>query len=240
MFKVKIADIVVEIDNIYSFIEEICKDYIYDGDIFDFHVASSQAEIDEEREKMQDGEEYTDGYLENICVYRKIALLILEKDAFVMHAAVVGVDDKAYAFTARSGTGKSTHIALWKLVLGDRVYVINGDKPIIRLLEDKLYVYGTPWCGKEMWQTNTRAQLNGICFLERGEENIITRLTPAQAVAKIMKQILIPENEAGVIKTFDLVDKMLKDTNLWRLACNISVEAATKAFNAMHGGNYED
>ncbi|MBO5091071.1 MAG: hypothetical protein J6C61_01145 [Clostridia bacterium] len=77
-------------------------------------------------------------------------------------------------------------------------------------------------------------------LLERGEENIITRLTPAQAVAKIMKQILIPENEAGVIKTFDLVDKMLKDTNLWRLACNISVEAATKAFNAMHGGNYED
>ena len=85
MFKVKIADIVVEIDNIYSFIEEICKDYIYDGDIFDFHVASSQAEIDEEREKMQDGEEYTDGYLENICVYRKIALLILAERFFVFN-----------------------------------------------------------------------------------------------------------------------------------------------------------
>ncbi len=237
MFKVKVADIVVEIDNIYPFIKDVCKDYIYTGEGFDFQVASSQAEIEEERQRINDGEEYFDGYLENICVYRKIALLILEKDAFVMHAAVVGVDDKAYAFTAKSGTGKSTHIALWKRVLGDKVYVINGDKPIMRFIDGKLFVYGTPWCGKEMWQTNTRAELNGLCFLERGKENIITPVAPSDIVSLVMKQILIPNDANGVIKTFDMVDKMLNNTKLWRLACNISYDAAEKAYSAMHGGN---
>ena len=240
MFKVKIADIVFEIDNIYSFIEEICKDYIYDGDGFDFHVSSSQKEIDEERLASEENRGYSDGYLENICVYSRIALQILEKDAFVMHAAVIGIEDKAYAFTAKSGTGKSTHIALWKRLLGDRVYAINGDKPIIRLINGKLYAYGTPWCGKEMWQTNTKAVLNGLCFLERGKENVITKLSPKDAVSMVMKQVFIPNDAQSVIKTFDMVDRMLNDTNLWRLACNISLEAAEKAYNAMHGGIYED
>lgn len=239
MFKVKIADLVVEIDHIYPFVKEICKSYIYTGDGFDFRIKSTQADIDKER-SITSEEGYSDGYLENICIYRQIALRLLEKDAFVMHAAVIGVGDKAYAFTAKSGTGKSTHIALWKRFLGDRVSVINGDKPILRFIDGKLYAYGTPWCGKEMWNTNMRAELNGLCFLERAKENKIVKITPMEASPLVMKQILIPNDAEGVIKTFEMVDKMLSITNLWRLGCNISQEAAIKAYMAMHGGYNEN
>jgi hypothetical protein len=234
MFKVKIADIVIEIDNIYSFIEEICKDYIYDGDGFDFHVASSQKEIDEERERMHDGEEYSDGYLENICVYRQIALLILEKDAFVMHAAVVGVDDKAYAFTARSGTGKSTHIALWKLILGDRVYVINGDKPIIRLLDNKLYAFGTPWCGKDGINQNKKVPLAGICFLKRGEENKIRRLDKKEAVQNVLWQTTRKLKDINKITTLlSLVDRLVREIPIFELECTKDTEAAVISSTTM-------
>ena len=240
MFKIKIVDTVFEIHNIYGYIFQLCKDYIYSGEGFDFQIFPTQKKIDEERQKIEDESQYSDEYIENICVYREICLCLLNKDAFVMHGAAVGVGAKAYIFTAKSGTGKSTHIALWKKILGDKVYVINGDKPILRYVDDKLYVYGTPWCGKEMWQTNTRAELGGICFLERANENKISALQPIDTVNLIMKQILVPNDAEGVIKTFDMVDKMLKTVKLWKLGCNISAEAAVLSYTTMHGGNDEN
>ncbi len=240
MFKIKIADTVVEIHNIYPFIEALCKDYIYTGNECDFVVKSTQEMIDKERLVIEDDQLHNDAYLENICVYRQIALKLLDRDAFVMHAATIGVDGKGYAFTAKSGTGKSTHIALWKRLLGDKVYVINGDKPIIRIVNEKAYVYGSPWCGKEFWHSNLKAELNGICFLERGEVNSIEKLDLSESATKIMKQILIPKDAEGVIKTFDLVDKMLRSTTSWKLKCNISIEAAELSYKAMHGGIYEN
>ena len=240
MFKIKIADLVVEIDNLHDQIEYICRDYLYKGEHCDFSIVISQKDIDDERERFKDSHLYNDAYIENICIYRQICLNLLRYDAFVMHAAVIGVDDYAYAFTAKSGTGKSTHICLWRQLLGERVYVINGDKPVLRFIDGKLFAYGTPWCGKEMWNTNTRAELKGLCFIERGELNQIDKIEPQEAAPLIMKQILIPNDSFGVIKTFDLVDKMLKDVTSWKLKCTVSVEAAMIAYNAMNGGKNEN
>lgn len=240
MFKIKIADTVFEIHNLYPFLEALCKNYIYNGEKTDFVIISTQEAIDSERLILSDEHPKVDAYIENICVYRQIALKLLEVDAFVMHAATIGVGDKAYAFTAKSGTGKSTHIALWRRLLGEKVYAINGDKPIIKIVGGKAYAYGSPWCGKELWNSNVKAELNGLCFLERGEKNSICPLDISEAATLIMKQILIPKDSDGVIKTFDLVDKMLKSTNIWRLKCNMSIEAAELSYKAMHGGIYEN
>ena len=94
-------------------------------------------------------------------------------DAFLLHAAVIEVDGLAYAFAAPSGTGKTTHIALWKKFFGDRANIINGDKPIIRFENGTPYIYGTPWCGKEGYNINTKAPLAALCFIERSPENTI-------------------------------------------------------------------
>lgn len=240
MFKIKIADTVFEIHNLYPFLEALCKKYIYTGERTDFVIVSTQEDIDNERPLLSDEHPKFDYYIENICVYRKIALKLLDVDAFVMHAATIGVGDKAYAFTAKSGTGKSTHVALWKRLLGEKVYVINGDKPVIKIVDGKAYAYGSPWCGKELWNSDVKAELNGLCFLERGEKNSICPLDISNAASLIMKQILIPKDTEGVIKTFDLVDKMLKSTNTWHLKCNMAIEAAELSYKTMHGGNYED
>jgi hypothetical protein len=76
-------------------------------------------------------------------------------NCFLMHGAVVVVDGSIYMFTAPSGTGKSTHVALWKKYFKN-VEIINGDKPFSRVDESSVWVYGIPWpvkkAGRRMWQ----------------------------------------------------------------------------------------
>jgi hypothetical protein len=147
---------------------------------------------------------------------------------------VIETGGNAYAFAAKSGTGKSTHIALWHKYLGDEnVTIINGDKPIIRLLGNDFFAYGTPWCGKEGWNTNTKAKLKGICFIERDKENHIEKLDKAEAATRIMKQILMPTYAEGAIKTLELADEMMNSVDTWLLGCNISIDAAKTAYEAM-------
>ena len=73
-----------------------------------------------------------------------------------------------------SGTGKSTHTALWLKNFAPRASIINDDKPAIRIQKDGIFVYGTPWSGKTDQNKNVKVPLQGIAFLERGEENSIT------------------------------------------------------------------
>ena len=239
MFKIKVAGFIIEIDNKYDFIRNQCKKYIYEGEGCDFNVSCTEEQMAEDR-KLLSEEEYSDGYIESVCMYRCLCLQLPERDSFVMHAAVIGVGDKAYAFTAKSGTGKSTHIRPWKKLLGDKVYAVNGDKPILRFIDGKLIAYGTPWWGKENWNNNIGVELDSLCFLERAEKNSIEVYPQEAAAPKIMKQILIPKDTLGAIKTLELVDKMLKCTKLWKLGCNISVEAAEVAYGAMCGGKNEN
>lgn len=231
MFKIKMADFVIEIDNKYDFIYNMCKEYLTDSEKVDICIGCTESDIEAEAQ-IAEGE-FSNGYLESICIYRNLCTMLPLRDAFLVHCAVIEVDGYAYAFLAKSGTGKSTHISLWRKVFGDRVRIINGDKPIFRYVDGELYAYGTPWCGKEGWQRNTKAPIGALCFLTRATENYIRPLSPSDCVSMIMKQILMPQGANEAIKTLELVDRMLRDKKSWLLGCNISDEAATVAYNAM-------
>lgn len=232
--KIKIADFIIEIDNKYDFIFHQCSGYITDEEPIDFRVSCTEEEIIEEKRVSED-DSFTLGYLESVCIYRKICLELPKHDAFVLHSAVIEKDSQGYAFLARSGVGKSTHISLWKRVYGDSVSIVNGDKPIVRLIDGELYAYGTPWCGKECWQENRRTRLVALCFIERGEENSISPLSSEESALKIMKQVLIPKDSFGAIKTLELADFALKKLRKYILRCTISEEAAIIAHDKMSG-----
>ena len=97
---------------------------------------------------------------------------LLKFRGILLHSSCVVVDGAAYAFSADSGTGKSTHTALWLKHFGNRAYMLNDDKPAIRLVGDRVYACGTPWSGKYDYSTPGMVPLAGICFLERAEENL--------------------------------------------------------------------
>ncbi len=131
MFCVQIAGVLVAIENRYTFTERLCADYIVDvsPDECDFSVSATAEEIAAEN---NDEGAFSPAYCESLALYRKMCTHILGYDAFLFHAAVVSYAGRGYAFAAKSGTGKSTHVAQWMHALGDRVTVVNGDKPILR------------------------------------------------------------------------------------------------------------
>ncbi len=131
MFCVQIAGVLVAIENRYAFAERLCADYIVDvsPDECDFSVSATAEEIAAEN---NDEGAFSPAYCESLALYRKMCTHMLGYDAFLFHAAVVSYAGRGYAFAAKSGTGKSTHVAQWMQALGDRVTVVNGDKPILR------------------------------------------------------------------------------------------------------------
>lgn len=231
MFAIKIAGLTIGIKNKFDFVALVCKNYITDETDYDFEVCVSEEEFVQER--FDSGADFSDGYIESVCIYRQIAQMLPKYDAFVIHCAAIEYEGNAYCFAAKSGTGKTTHIKLWRKTFGEKVHVINGDKPIMRFCDDKIYVCGTPWCGKENLNSNTAVPLKGICFLNQAPENKISALSSHESLGKLLKQVFIPKNKNDAIITIDLIGKMLSSVPMWSLDCTISEEAAKMSFESM-------
>lgn len=230
-FNIKIAGLIVRMNSRYETLRDFCADYLTDEDNFDITASVSESEIDGEMGAYETP--FSRQYCENVCLYRSIAEQLPELDRLVFHGAAVKAFEKAYVFTAPSGTGKTTHIRLLTEYFGDRVSIINGDKPIIKISDGKAEVFSTPWAGKERWQTNTCADLGGIILLKRGKVNSIRRISPAEYFSELMKQVYIPKNGEMMLKTLDLVDVLAKQTAFYLLECDMSEDAAKTSFSIM-------
>ncbi len=161
---------------------------------------------------------------------------LLSFDGFMLHASAVVVGNKAYLFSAPSGTGKSTHTSLWLETFGkDGAYILNDDKPVIRIIDGEIRVFGTPWSGKTDQNRNAEVSLGGICFLERSSENWIKEVSDKDALYGILNQTIRPHNEREMTRLLEVLDKALKHIKVWQMGCNISKDAAIMAFNAMKG-----
>ena len=230
MFCIEMAGIPIGIDNRYEYIERLCRGYEIEGKAPDFTVSVTEEEL----QKAQDAERpYSSGYLESLCLYRKICLRLAKYQAFLMHSAVVAVDEKAYVFTAPSGTGKTTHIRLWLEMLGERVQVLNGDKPLYRFIDGVLYACGTPWQGKEHMGENIMRPVQGICFLEQSPENHIRTLSASEVTRRIFRQLLLPQEEEELDRYWALLEKMLDTVPFYLLECNRDPEAAHLSYETM-------
>ncbi|MBE5928225.1 MAG: hypothetical protein E7267_02455 [Lachnospiraceae bacterium] len=235
MFYIRLADINIRIDNKYEYVRNMCKEYITDSDDISMQVSVSDGDIEKEQKDSykSQGIEYPLPYCESICIYREISRQLIHYDAFLMHGACIEMGGRVYAFCAKSGTGKSTHLMYWKQVYGDKAHIINGDKPIIRLVDNTFMVYGTPWCGKEGWNINTCAPLNAICFLKRGE-NHIERIVAKEAIPQLMHQVILPKNQTEIIKYLDLIDRLLTEIPSYEMYCSMNKEAAIVAYEGMN------
>ena len=224
MTVIKIADLSIGIENRYEHILLQARDYITDSEPV-FTVSVSEEEIDAER--VRSATDRPRGYYESIVAYRKIAARLPEHDAFLFHGSVIEYRGLAYIITANSGVGKTTHTRLWMREFAGEVDIINGDKPIVRLIDGTPYAFGTPWQGKENYGKNACARLGGIAFLERGAVNLAGRISPSDAVTRFMKQIYIPKHSAAAtVKTMSLADRVIRGVRLILLECNMEPEAA--------------
>ncbi|MBE6761487.1 MAG: hypothetical protein E7551_04305 [Ruminococcaceae bacterium] len=246
-FILKIAGQMVHVNVQYSSTREYCREYLCEGES-DFSVEITPQDIALER-KISDRERTIEGLppysfeeiqLERTALYRKIAERLPMRDAFILHSATFDVDGVGVAFAAHSGTGKTTHMNLWQQFLGDKMVVVNGDKPIVRFFDDEPespYAYGTPWNGKEHLGCNMRTPLKHICFIERSETNYVEKVQKNAVIDRIFNQVYMPKDPMAVMNTMKLIDRLLSCCNLWIIHCNIEPEAAEVAYNTIINGN---
>ena len=168
---------------------------------------------------------FTDPFLERTVLQGLIADDLRGFGFFLLHGSTLAMDGKAYLFTAKCGTGKSTHTRLWRQVFGDRVTMLNDDKPFLERTETGITVWGSPWSGKHGLDTNISAPLAGVCVLERGTENQIRPLNPAEALPLLRHQA----DEKDRI----FLESLVKTVPLWRMQCTKDPAAAHVAWEAM-------
>lgn len=233
--ELRIADINFSIDNTYPQVTRKCEQYSISSSekcSVSFSVTESDVKSEESEKK------HTMAYLEYIAICRKIAESFPLHNAFLLHSAVFDVDGTGVAFAAHSGTGKTTHMLLWQKLLGDRLTIVNGDKPIIRFFDDepnKPYAYGTPWNGKEHLGCNMRTPLKHICFIERAEENSCEKIAKEKVINQIFNQVYMPKDPVAAANTIGLIDRLISSCDLWLIKCNMDISAAETAYNTIFG-----
>ncbi len=226
MFTAKIADHTIEIDNKYDYIKKYYSDYLSDEEP-QFKITVTDEEIAAEN---MDGGSWSASYLETLAVYRKICEKLLEDDIVLFHSSVPKINGKAILFTAPSGTGKSTHSRLWRERFGGRVRMINDDKPLLKISDEGIKVYGTPYGGKDGIQTNDCADVAAVVILHQAKENTIERIKPTEAFPTLLNQTYRDGTVEGMMKTLSLVDK-LAHLPVYSLGCTISFEAVDLVYN---------
>ena len=239
-FKIRIAEKIVEVTALYESTKKYCCHYLSTEEP-DFSLAISSADIAREREKsarenVLEGlppRTYSDAYLETIALQRKIAEAFFDYDILLFHGSAVAVDGQAYLFTARSGTGKSTHTCLWRQLFGERASMVNDDKPFLELSQECVIVHGSPWNGKHDLGNNISVPLKAICVLERGIQNDITPISSHQVLPMLVQQSNRPQDSVKMKKYLELLDKLSKNTKFYHMKCNIDVEAAEIAHEVM-------
>ena len=235
MVNIKLADIPVQMNNQYPDLEILCQEYVTEEqpEIF---LSVSREELKRERSMQVDI--FSDGYLETVCMYRKLALEALTHQVFVFHASVIEVDGEGYAFLAPSGTGKTTQTRLWLEHFGDRARVINGDKPLIRMVKNEdsieFIAYGTPWRGKEGMGCNACVPLRAFFFVERSLEPECIPASQEKSVDSIFRQLLLPEDMEQMEKLLEMIDCLVETVPGYILRCNMEIESVKAAYDAVN------
>lgn len=239
-FGIYLAGLNVDITALYPETRTFCTEYLCEA-AADCTVRIQPEDIFRERKAAEHEAAfsytpslvYPDTLLETIAVYRQIAEQLPAYGAWVFHGSAVVVDGQCYLFTAKSGTGKSTHTALWMRLFGQRAQMVNDDKPILRVENGAVTVYGTPWDGKHHLSANVAVPLTGLCILTRNTSNHIERISKKDAYPMLVQQSYRPQSTLAMIQTLTLLDKLAASTPLYRLGCNMDLDAARVAYEGM-------
>lgn len=174
-------------------------------------------------------------FVERDAIHGRLAEALIDRDVLLVHGSAIVLDGEAYVFMADSGTGKSTHTRLWREHFGRRAWMLNDDKPMLRLAGDGVLACGTPWDGKHHLSRNASAPLRAIVRLTRSAENHVEPLTRAEALAVVLQYGFRPEDADRMRRVLQLGAALVRRTDAFRLGCNMAPDAARAAYEGITG-----
>ncbi len=232
MSNLRVAELNVSVDYKYPTLTKQAQPYLAEFEKPNVAVSIPQENMVELK---AENPHLTEDDLEYIFTGAGFYEALLDFNGFMLHSSGVCVDGYAYLFSADPGTGKSTHTGLWQQYFGeDRALIINDDKPAIRLVDDELYAYGTPWSGKTDKNLNMRVPVGAIVFIERSaDKNWVKEITPKEAIPLILGQTIRPQEQAKMIKLLDVLDTLLRRVKVYRLGCDMSMDAVKTSYEGI-------
>ena len=236
-FKMKVAGAVAEVQPQFGSTMEYFRPYLTE-EPSEFSITVTEADrVFEQEDALREAQEegmkprtFAEPFLERAAIQRKFAEFLLDRDTLLFHGSTVAVDGFAYLFTAKCGTGKSTHTRLWRQVFPE-ARMVNDDKPFLEIRNDCVIAHGSPWSGKHGLSSNISVPLKGICILERGPENKIRPISPDDAMEMLLAQGYCPPDRKE--KFLELTHSLANTVPLWSMECTKDPEAAKISYQAM-------
>ena len=227
-FKIKIANIVFEINAFNETTKKYCAKFINE-DKPNYVITMTEQDLINESTNSENGKVYVNEEIS--ALYRKIADLLVEDNIIVFHGSSFKVNEQGYIITARSGVGKSTHVKLLERYIGDDFAYINDDKPLLKMDDENIIIYSSPWNGKERRGNNNNAPLKAIIFLARGIDNTYKLLNNKEDIYfRLLSQAYLPKEKAKREKALKIIDKMVKNINFYEINVNMDIDAAKMTY----------
>ena len=237
VFTMKVAGAVAEVHSLFDSTRDYCKDYLTEETpeftiiVTPENLAFEQADLlAEAKAEGMKPRRFTDPFLERAAIQRQFADFLLNRNILLFHGSTVALDGFAYLFTAKCGTGKSTHTRLWREVFPD-AQMVNDDKPFLEITQNGIIAHGSPWSGKHGLSENISVPLKGICILHRGPENKIQPISPAEAMEMLLAQGYCPSESHEKFQA--LTQSLANTVSLWSMECTKDPEAPKVSHNAM-------
>lgn len=237
-FCMKLARTVFEVDCLYESTMRFCADYLVAEPvetaerivITPEHLEAERARLLRKKRFAEPLEASTPEALEILVLCRRAAELSVSHDTVLFHGSSLAMDGQGVIFTAVSGTGKSTHTGLWRRCFGQRVEMVNDDKPFLNISDGQVRVFGTPWRGKHRIGSNISAPVRAICVISRSPDNSLEPISRAEAFPLLLQQTYYPENPQSILATLKLLERLLDQVPVFRVNCNMDPDAAETAW----------
>lgn len=234
---VKLADVTFEIK--FHFEDNYRRFFCYKtNEVPQCSIEISKERYIQEKELLQHSYPFrlfSNPDIEFNALYRDLSVLLFQRGILTFHGVLIEMNNEGYLFTAESGIGKTTHARLWVDTFPDNAIIINGDKPLLRISDDGLFGYGSPWMGKEKLGRNKFIKIKSICFIERNQTNIIQNVgISSETIEMLIRQTMIKNREKQILLLYRWYKKAINYVTIYKLECNMEKEAALVAFNGMN------
>lgn len=100
-----------------------------------------------------------------------------------LHACGISLGNKGIIFSGVSGAGKSTIAELWKK---KEVDLLSDDRIVVRRIDGRLLMFGTPWHGDARVSLPRKVPLKAVYFLEQSKETWLFPLDVAESAFRLM------------------------------------------------------
>ena len=161
-------------------------------------------------------------------------VVLASHNAIAIHSSAIECEGRVVLFLGESGTGKSTHTRLWREhITGARL--LNDDSPIVRFIDGKAMIYGSPWSGKTPCYKNLSYPIAAFCRLSQAPQNDIRRLSTIAAIGAVLPSTPPQFAHDSVLQDSicSTLGELLRRVPAYHLACLPNSEAAQLSYKTM-------